>query len=259
MAPNPPNFPMRKDCFCCSKRLLKEAEGHDRPGNESALKSLAKRIERAVSPASSVYMRKQRIRIGGHLWSMVADDPDAVSTFTLIPRTWEFAGGSLDQADPRLLLEQLRQTLIRCGAQNADGWLFAAIHGEHEPNENIFRLHVHGLAKGGMREVVSGLRERKHYQSSRKGQGTEKVHQRVRMSRQPLDNLPEPLTYITQSFWPERAIFRASTGSLQRQKRKRRIEEPYHSEVLHWLDHWSLNESVLLMGLQVVKSGLRAR
>ena len=169
------------------------------------LKELIRHVNQATSSASSVYFRKHRKRIGGHLWSMVDANQEKVSTFTLIPRNWEFLGGDLDQADPRLLLEQLRQTLIRCGAQNAEGWLIAAIHGEHEPNENIFRLHVHGLASGGMRGVIDRLRNRRHYRSSRKGRRTERVHQRVRMSRQPLEKLPGPLTYILQSFWPERA------------------------------------------------------
>ena len=238
------------------RRLLKRTYRIHSPVSEKRLRRLRRRIKRSASPASSRYMRKHRIRIAGHLWLLIADHPELASAFTLIPRSWEVKGGHLHDADPTVFLEQLRQALIREGASTGGGWLFASIHGEHEPNEDIFRLHVHGIAVGAMRTAVDRLRKRANFRSNRKGDQADKVRQRVRMTRKPLCDLPEPLTYTVQSFWPERAIFRNDEGDWERQKKKRRIEEPRHSEVLHWLDLWSARQTCLLMGIRVTPRGL---
>jgi hypothetical protein len=108
-----------------------------------------------------------------------------------------------------------------------------------------------------MRAVVDRLRKRSNFKSARKGSLSEKVYQRWRMTRQPLSDLPEPLTYTVQSFWPERPIFMSKNGEWERQKEKRRIEEPRHTEVLQWLDWWRLRDTCLLMGISVTRDGFR--
>lgn len=240
------------------KAITKRLRSSGSSLTEKQISRLKKHIAKARGAASSVYMRKLRIRIAGNLWALVvAADCTTVSTFTLIPCTWEFRGGCLDQADPRKLLAELRQTLWRCGAKDADGWLFAAIHGEHEPNEDVYRLHIHGACQGEMREVIDRLRTRKNYRSQRGELADQKVFQRVRRTRAPLADLPNPLTYIVQSFWPERAIFKTASGDVNRQTKKWRISDPQHTEVLRWLDRWTPSDTTLLMGIEVCRSGFR--
>ena len=238
------------------KRQLKR-DGHLlSPKKRTKIIQLIKDIKHAKSQASSVYMRKQRIRIAGNLWQIIDEGEAASSCFTLIPRTWEFPGEQLHKADPIILLAQLRQALIRDGADAAGGWLFVGLHGEHEPTEDIYRLHVHGVATGGMIAVVDRLRKRSNFKSERKPPTSDPVYQRLRMTRETLANLPEPLTYMTQSFWPAKTIFELRLGDTRRQTKKHRIKGPRHTEVLMWQSKHRLRDTTLLMGIRATKSGL---
>jgi hypothetical protein len=225
-------------------------------------KRLARRInpdtpghEPPSSPASPVYMRKQRSRIGGAMWKLIRTGKwGRVSTFTLIGRGWAFAAGSLSDADAIKLLASVRSDLNRCGAKVADGWLILGIHGEYDPGTGMYQLHVHGVAADGMIGVVDRLRDRPKYRSKRTG--PDKI-QRVRISEQPLTDLPSPLTYVVQSFWPCRWSGEVGEDRFARQRRKGRIPEPQHTEVLLWLDRWSLADLILIMKLRVTKGGLK--
>lgn len=221
-----------------------------------ALEQLELSIAGASTPASSVYMRKHRNRIGGSLSAFIADSFDDVRTFTIVPHSWECPGDALHQADPRSLLNGFRSAVIREGFSNRKGWLLASVHGEHEPTEDIFRPHIHGAVKGEAILCLDRLRHRQEYRSSRR-ELKGPVFQRVRITRKSLTDLPEPLTYIVQSFWPKRAAFINADGEDKRQREKRRIEEPRHTEVLMWLDRWRLRDTCLLMGLQVTRNGFR--
>lgn len=226
-------------------------------GSTKQLRALAKAIRYQSTPASSRYMRKHRIRIAGALWALIEGEGCKMATFTLLPRRWEFQGGQLHQADPNKLLAQLRIALHRAGASKANGWLFIGLHGEHEPAEDVYVLHAHGLAVGDMINVVDRLRHTGLARSVRVKGANEKVFQRVRLSRAPLRFLPEPLTYVLQGFWPERTRFQKPDGGVARQRRKRRIEEPRHTEVLLWLNRWRLNELTLLVGIRATAMGFR--
>lgn len=224
--------------------------------SESAVMRLQEAIAGASTPASSLYMRKQRRRIVGHLWKLVDDTKGIVSFFTLIPRGWEVNAGSLDKFDPQAHLESLRQCLIRGGARTGDGWVIMAIHGEYEPNDGVYRLHLHGLACGGMIAVIDSLRCLKRFKSTRSPNILEKIYQRVRMTRKPLQRLPEPISYVLQSFWPERPIILLPTGRFRRVRSKGRLREPRHTEMLLWLNRWPLDQTTLMMGMEVRKHGL---
>lgn len=76
-------------------------------------------------------MRKHRDRIGGHLHALMDSEGEPACTFTLIPRGWKFPAADLHKVDPRTLLAQQRQVLLRAGAGQAHGWLFMGLHGEH--------------------------------------------------------------------------------------------------------------------------------
>lgn len=224
---------------------------------KKGIKRLINNIRTASTAASAVYMRGQRIRIAGNIWQTVDEYDGPVSTCTLIPRSCLFAGGQLDKADPTAMIEQLRQALIRDGADKIDGFLVASIHGEHEPSQDHYPLHAHVVVTGGMIQAVDRLRKRRDFRSSRKAENSEDKIQRVRISRKPLADLPDPLTYIVQSYWPAKSRYELRPGEPRRETEKRRIREPHHTEVLLWLDKWPLKSRTLLMGLSVTKSGFK--
>ena len=207
-------------------------------------------------PPSSRYMRKFRIQIIGHLWRLIEDEGwqrEGVTAFTVLPRGWEFTPETLHQADPRRLLDRLRGQLKRAGSGDADGFLIASIHGEFDPEEKIYRLHAHGFAAGGMIGVLDGLRTLPAYRPR------PSVTVPMQIRRKPLDNLPYPLGYPFKGYWPSRRIGPVGdTGTIKRQRGHHRIPEPYHSQVLLWLDRWSVADMTLLMNLRVGPAGLVA-
>lgn len=206
--------------------------------------------------ASSRYMRRFRLRLIGALWPLVADGPwtpGEVSSFTAIPRGWSFTPGTLETADPRKLLARLRSQLNRAGAKDADGFLIAHLHGEFEPQSRIYQLHVHGIAAGGMIAAIDRLRTTPSYTSDGLVRG------RMHISRKPLKDIPYPLGYPFKSYWPCRRIGRVGReGLIKRQRGHHRIPEPYHSQVLLWLDRWSVSDLTLLMNLRVGRDGFVA-
>lgn len=229
--------------------------------NNSAAAELAACLSGPISqcdgrPPSSRYMRKFRIQIIGHLWQLIEDErwqPDQVTAFTLLPLGWEFTPETLDQADPKKLLDRLRGQLKRAGSGDADGFLIASIHGEFEPEERIYRLHVHGFAAGGMIGVLDDLRALPAYRPR------PSVTAPMQIRRKPLEGLPYPLGYPFKSYWPCRRIGPVGdTGTVKRQRGHHRIPEPYHSQVLLWLDRWSVSDLTLLMHLRVGRDGFVA-
>ena len=153
--------------------------------------------------------------------------------------------------DPKAELEGFRSLLNRLGAGQADGYLFACIHGEFDPTTGLFHLHLHSLAGGEMLVVLSRVRKLPAYRS-RRGAGEK---QKVKIGSQPLDNLPYPLTYIVQSSWPSR--WRGEVrGKSVRGEIRGRIPEPFHTAYLLWLDRWSLQDITLMIGLYVGRNGL---
>ena len=212
----------------------------------------------AESLASSVYMRQLRISVCGNIWELL-DSIEAshfnryARAFTIVPKSWEFKASELANVDPTALIKSLRTALYDQGAKDELGWLIAIIHGEFDPIAKVYRLHVHGLAFGGMVQAIDRLRRLPNYQSRSKDTDgrPNSVYRRVVVNRMPLTNLPQPITYLVQSFWPSRAVIISDDGTRIRQRDKGRIPEPYHSEVLLWLNRWRLTDLTLMIGLRV--------
>ena len=222
---------------------------------------LARKLRRrrlARTPASSRYMRLWRRKLVGATWRLIAEGPwdatvsDQVSVFSAVNRTWTFTPAELRRANAAKLMRRFRTDLNRMGAGDADGFLIGFLHGEWEPNEGVYRLHVHGVAAGGMIAVVDGLRGRNHYRHDPDAA----VVDAIKVSRKPLEHLPFAISYQFKSYWPQRWIgWSDKAGKVVRQRRGHRIKEPHHSQVLLWLDRWSLADMSLLMKVRVGRNG----
>ena len=205
-------------------------------------------------------MRQHRVNITGALWQLIeGSDKGDVAAFTIVPRTWEFRSDALEAVDPRALLEALRTAIYGGNVPGMCGWIFAYLHGEWDPIGEVYRIHVHGFAAGDMIGLIDDLRYYPNYGTQRflpNGQ-LNPVYRRVQISRQPLTNLPLPLTYCLQSYWPARALVICDDGRRIRARRKQRIPEPHHTQVMEWLHQWSIDELTLMIGLRVTKAGLK--
>lgn len=245
------------------KGLVRAARKHPNEVDRNAASRLAARLksEQPIgSLASSVDMREHRIKVGGHLWHLMSKGQiKKVRTFTVIPATWEYPADQLAGVDPVEMINGLRVALYGRGAGQASGWLIAFVHSEHDPVGDVYRFHVHGIAYGEMIDVIDRLRTLPNYRSClHLSDGSRSpVYRRVRRTRKPLRNLPAPITYILQSFWPARALVISKDGERYRARRKGRIKEPRHSQVLLWLDQHRLEDLTLMIGLRVTQNGLK--
>jgi hypothetical protein len=230
-----------------------------RSAHKLGRKLLRRRRPRTL--ASSRYLREVRIRLSAAAQKLLLDcrwHPLETSTFAVIPRTWEFEPANFDDADARKLLDAFRADLNRCGAKKADGFLICFLHGEFEPEAGIYVLHVHGIVAGGMIGVLDALRRTKNYRCNTQGHltGSSRVKTRIQISRKLLTDLPYTLIYPLKTYWPSKRIGPVGENKvIKRQRQHHRIAEPYHSQVLLWLDQWSLPDITLLMKVRVGPEG----
>lgn len=213
-------------------------------------------VNRGSTLASSLDFRDYRNRVAGNLWMLMHSRmEEPVSTFAIVPRTGLIQAAELQRFDARRFLEAFRLDLYRSGASDAGGYLFAALHGEFEPESERYQLHLHGVAAGGMRNVLDALRRRPKYHANQ----LDGARRPVRRTHRPLHSTSYALTYQLQSWWPARRAGEVESGEVRRARTKGRIPEPFHSQYLLWLDKQSLSDVSLLFGLSVSRDGFRAR
>lgn len=244
-------------------RLIKKAlRDHESSLDSKDANKLAKRLGRSRVPrtmASSRRMRRYRICLTGALWRLIDKvKSKRVSTVTLVPTDAWYTAEQLAEVNPRKLMEKLRADLNRYGATKADGWAVLVLHGEHEPESGLFQLHFHGVVADGMVDVADKLRKARKYKPSKaKDSGSKSVSKPVVISRKVLFNMPEPLTYVLKAYWPAKRKGEVASGNVKRNRTVSRIAEPFHSQVLLWLDRWRLSDITLMMKLSATRSGFK--
>ena len=227
-----------------AKMLLKYADSPISPSKRRRAIQLASALsdeETGARMASAVCKRDQRIRVFGSLCRICDRDSDDPSTFAVKSVALEIAGQDLRDVDPVALGKAFKADLHRAGAKGADGYLLAFLDGEYGPDRDVWKLHWHGLVDGKLKHVVDQLRKTRKYGQPRD----------VWMSRKPLTNLPDALTYIDKPFWSSRW-----EGEVGRQAFKSRVKEPRHSELLLWLDQHSSADFSVRIGLEVINGEL---
>lgn len=247
-------------------RLRQHAEAGAGLFSAASAFKLADQLQRGIrhweppkTPASYFYMREQRIRIAGGLWQLYDKRESSLATVgTVLSDSWEIPAEDLMLFDPRAMLNGFRNDLNTCPVSLRRGYLFAGIHGEFVDDPAIFRIHLHLQMSEDYIDAVDSLRHRSKYISWKVDPSTEcgmRKRTRITIAREELQNLPAPITYRLQSFWPVKE-HEDEHGEAERSKRQR-VPEPYHSLYLLWLNKWRLEELTLLMGLRVTTIGLK--
>jgi hypothetical protein len=154
---------------------------------------------------------------------------------------------------PARAMNELRTDLIRAGMSNCEGFVVGAYHNEFDPLHQTFQGHGHFLVGGEYIPALENLRKFKAYKR------TEWVRRPILVNRR-LINLPHALSYILKSYWLSRPkLPLGANGGSKRPRMGQRIPEPYHTQVLMWLDQFQLSDLCLLMGVSIRKSGLEAK
>lgn len=205
--------------------------------------------------ASSRHYRDLRVSIIPHIWKLVNETLlGPVRTVTILVKGWQFSPEELHLVDPNQLLEVFRADLNRCCIKDVGGFAFFALHGEYNEVTSLFDIHIHGIVSGNMTPVFDRLRKRPKYRSYQDEQeGVKQRIHRVVVTDKPLTNLPAPITYVMQSWWPAKETYIKDGKTLRRRSRKRIPDFP-HLLWLLWMDCWDISDLTLMMGMRVSKN-----
>lgn len=215
--------------------------------------------------ASSRFFRLNRIQVCGALHQFVTEVGDG-SFFRadIIKPGWACDFADLHNLNPNRLLAEFRADVLRVLPANTKNgfrnglaptpgdFIFAGIHGEFDPLALRYQSHLHVGGSGVYVEAIDRVRKLKGYCP------TVTVRNPVRIKRTIYD-LPGAITYLVKSYWPQRPFLPlGANGALKRPRghNAQRINEPYHTDYLLWLDQWTLSDIVLLMGVRAGKQGL---
>ncbi len=247
-------------------RALSRLESPNRL-KELRARQIGKSIERGVlsgeapaTLASTLQHREVRIPILSALWKAVDGVGRENAAFvTLRPTGMLVPGDELQSVDLALLCKRLRNDFDRSGVTAAKGFAFVGIHAEFDANRGtsgVRDFHWHGIFVGEKIEALEALREMHKYQAGRVHpleQGL-KENPRVRI-RKGLYNLPDPLAYCLESWWPHRPTILFPAGTRERSKIKRRRPSPYFEQWLFWMHRQRIEDFVVLSGMKPGKSG----
>ncbi|MDQ0349817.1 hypothetical protein [Ancylobacter vacuolatus] len=217
------------------------------------LRRLAARLERVQEGriprtlASSRKMRRVRRKVfRAIMQEFEVFEDEEVRTFTVISRSWCIDPERLQILTAKHLKRQFLSHLERSGISSIEGCLVAFIHGEFEPTSGLFQLHLHGM---GTRKKVRALHRLKgNWGYLKTVTGSHPI--RVEMVR----NRAAQVSYLLKSYWPSRAV-REVDGVQRRNRDKRRIPEPYHSEVLCWFHRQTLGDMTIVQGGRFLPNG----
>jgi len=210
--------------------------------NRIALDNIARSLEHSVqcetnwpNLASAVYFRTQRMAWMDEVrCNFQKVDNSLLRVFTIVNQNWQYTPEQLAILNPRLLFEQLRQQFYRCGLLEIPGFLLAFLHGEFDPASNFFQLHVHGVTNAERATALHALKENWGYGRTPSGGSAVRVQQVKNRERQ--------LSYLLQSFWPERPTITTASGIVRRVRIKRMLGELQHAIFLLWISKRSVSD-----------------
>lgn len=247
-----------------ARRLRKQAAKWKGKRRERAL-ALADALDPKVtpdapkSPASSRYMRDQRIRRIGGLWKCVAEDTTGiVARYDVVKPKWRYSVAGLQQVTALQLKRELWADLDRAalkvkpgGASECEGFVYAALHGDFEDPTYRYQLHYHLVATGDWVAVIEAMRGQRGYESC------PQVRSPIR--KQPeLTDLAYALTYILKSYWPGKwKGFGTWVQSDRRSRGHREIPCRFSCHALLWQDAQKLDDMIVMRGIRAGKDGLQ--
>lgn len=189
--------------------------------------------------ASSLYVREVRARTIGALLEAIEEIPDRRLRFvTVINCQWRIRARDLPAVHAETIKRQFRTHLGRAGVLDLPGFLVGFLEGEFEPNSRTYQLHYHLLTTARKAEtILVNLRGRWGYEKTSTGA--------CPIKRNQIDNRPAQLSYLLKSYWPQRPKYELE-GRQRRPRDVQRIAEPYHTDVLLWLDKTRLSDLMIL-------------
>lgn len=210
------------------------------------------------TPASSRFMRDQRIRRIGGLWQCVAKDKTGVvARYDVVKPKWRYSVAGLQQVSALQLKREFWADLDRAawkvksgGAAECEGFVYAALHGDFEDPTNRYQLHYHLVATGDWVAVIEAMRGQRGYQSC------EQVRTPIR-KKEALADLAYALTYILKTYWPGKwKGFVSGVGRERRTRGHSAIPDRFSCHALLWQHVQRLDDMIVMRGIRAGKDGL---
>lgn len=190
--------------------------------------------------ASALYFRSVREQVFDAMDAAFFDYADhELMTFTLIKNSWRFTPAQLDNVSSQLLKLQFRADLESIDLLSIDGPFLAFLHGEFDPVSGVYQLHIHGVTIDEKAKALSSLKGRRGYVKTPTGSAP--------IWTAAINDRPTQFSYLLKSYWPEKGV-RVINGSIKRDRTPQRIKEPFHSQVLLWMDDQRLIDLTLFSG-----------
>ena len=224
----------------------------------------------AITPADPRYMRDMRIRFTGAVLKLLEEiGHPHVRRCDVIRPDWNRSFDALPSEDPKRLKNEFRSTLVRTkaglrdkGIDTAGRFIIAALHGDFEPEKLTYQLHFHMLEEDENAIVVDNLRDRKGFISPKRsdaddhGAADGHVATPVRVRRKPMTNQAYAVGYLLKSYWLQYPRVEVTSGSKKLKRKGQRIDAPFLSHQLLWMDTLTISDLILLIGLRVTREGL---
>lgn len=241
--------------FAVAKEDAKRAKFLKRALSESSPAiALARQLSADLIPetmASARWMREERLDFGAALLGALEPWPEGkIRFFTAIPRSGEVPVRRLDEVDGRAMKERLRQQINRLNMVFRSGFLIAVLEAEFEPYSETLRFHWHGVATG------SYVKALKHLQALPAFKKREHVSRPFQVNKLTSDSdRAQAVSYLLKNHWKQRRIGPVGkAGVIKRQRKSQRLDEPYHSNALLWMDRHSVSGITLFMGCRMRNS-----
>lgn len=218
--------------------------------------TLARELAAEVAPqtlASARWMREERLDFGAALLESLEPWPrKKIRFFTGIPLSGEVPAVKLADLDPKALKERLRQQIVRLGPVFRSGFLIAVFEAEFEPVSATYRFHFHGVATGSYGKALELLQRLPAYKKR------ENVKRPFQINKLTSDgDRGQAVSYLLKNHWKQRRIGPVGNdGSIKRQRKSQRLNEPHHSHALLWMDRHSVSDVTLFMGCRMRNSKL---
>jgi len=208
-----------------------------------------------ASMASCRYMREERLEFGAAILEALERWPaESIRFSTVLPPSGEIPAWKLLKEEPAHHIERFRQQVNRAGKGDGTGFLAAILETELEPHSGIIRFHLHGVATGSYVDRLKRVRALPTYKA--------RDHVKKPFQLDPLKgdddkNRAKAVSYLLKNHWKKRRIGPVGAdGIIKRERKSRRLDEPYHTDTLLWLDCHSVSDISLFMGCRMRGSKL---
>ena len=215
----------------------------------------------AETLASAVYHREARMPILSSWWKLIEEHQDQPQGFvTLRPQGMLYRADDLFSVRPADLLKRVKNDFNRQGITAAPGFGFFGLDADFDANRygGVWDFHVHGIVVGEKLKAIDNLKKMRKYDNARLDpleQGLP-VSPRIQV-KEPLFNLPDPITYCLESWVPHRPTRIVEDGSRKRSTTKKEIPSPFKQRWLIRMDMWSIEDFILLSNLRPTKAGFQ--